>query len=214
MSLFIAADWAGDPGFRRGATPRCAMAVVSYASAVEIDAALEDVRRARRLRPGFEFKYGDTLESVALAFAERIAQTSVAAVVTVYDKAALDPPWAWGKDDDLLAALMARAILLLPRESVEGARVFVDGDAEAKKLARMVRPLLSRQMVAWGLDYRIGKITKGESSKNAGIQVADMIGGSAVAAVERRTTDTPMLRRLHGKVTIDVIAQETEKPTK
>lgn len=186
----------------------------SCASAAEIVAALADVRRGRRLRPGFELKYGDTLEAVSLAFAERIAQTSVAAVVTtVYDKAALDPPWAWGKDDDLLAALMPLAILLLPRAEVEDARVFIDGDAEAKKLARMIRPLLSRQMVAWGLDHRIGKITKGEPSTSAGIQVADMIGG-AVAEVEERSTDTPLRRRLRRKVTIGAISQDTEKPTK
>ena len=137
------------------------MAVVVSETTEEIDAALQDVRTRRHMRKGFEFKFARINEPGKIAFIERIAQTSFMGVVVIYDKNAMDPPWAWGKNDALLAQLLMRALLQLPRAAIENAKMIIDGDAEAKKLGGMVRPLLSRDAAARGIDYRIAKIVSG-----------------------------------------------------
>jgi len=210
--VHIAVDWAGDPGFKSGALSYCAMAVVVSETTEEIDAALQDVRTRRHMRKGFEFKFARINEPGKIAFMERIAQTSFMGVVVIYDKNAMDPPWAWGKNDALLAQLLMHGLLQLPRAAIENAKMIIDGDAEAKKLGGMVRPLLSRDAAARGIDYRIAKIVSGDSKAHATLQLADMIGGAAVDAWERGVRDTPLLRQVRGKVTIDVITPDMKKP--
>ncbi len=46
-----------------------------------------------------------------------------------------------------------------PRAAIENAKMMIDGDAEAKKLRTMVRPMLSHDAEARGLDYRIAGIS-------------------------------------------------------
>ena len=166
------------------------------------------------MRRSFEFKHAKAVEPVAIAFMERIAQTSFTSIVVVYDKNAMTPPWAWGKDDDLLCQLLLRGLLQLPREAIENGKMIIDGDAEAKKLARMVRPMLSKELQARGLNYRLNKIVRGDSKTHACIQLADMIGGAVVYSIERGVRETDVLRKVRGKVLIDAITSEMEKPAK
>ncbi len=50
---------------------------------------------------------------------ERMARTSFRGIVVIYDKDAMTPPWAWGKNDDLLAQLLMRGLLHLTRREME-----------------------------------------------------------------------------------------------
>jgi len=210
----IAVDWAGDPGFKSGALSYCAMAVVVSDTAAEIGAALQNVRTGKRMRKGFEFKFARTNEPAKIAFMERVAQTSFTGIVVIYNKNVMNPPWAWGKNDDLLAQLLIRGLSHLPRSAIENAKMMIDGNAEAKKLGRMVRPMLSHDAERRGIDYRLAKIVSGDSREHGALQLADMIGGAAVDAWEQGVQETPLLRRVRGKVTIDVITPDMEKPAK
>ncbi len=214
--VHIAVDWAGDPGFKKtvkgGSLPYCAMAIVVSETADEIEAALRDVRLTRRLRKDYEFKYTKAYPAVKDAFMEAVAKTSFTAIVVIYHKDAMDPPWAWGKNDDLLAQLLMRGLLHLPRTAIENAKMMIDGDAEAKKLRTMVRPMLSHDAEARGLDYRIAGISTGDSRQHAPLQLADMVGGAAVETWERGMRLTPGLRKVRHRVTIDVITPDMKKP--
>lgn len=217
--MHIAVDWPGDPGFKKaekkgGSLPYCAMSIVAMETIEEIEAAARDVRVARKLAKDYEFKYAKTYPAVKDAFMDRMARTSFTGIVVIYDKEAMDPPWAWGKNDDLLAQLLVRGLLQLPRTASEDAKVMIDGDAEAKKLARLVRPILSQDAKERGLNYRIAGITSGDSRRHASLQLADMIGGAAVETWERGMDPTPGLRKVGEKVTVDVITADMQKPAK
>ncbi len=188
------------------------MSIVVSETTEEIEASLRDVRLARRLSKDREFKYTKTYPAVKDALMEAIARTSFTAVVVIYDKDIMDPPWAWGKNDDLLAQLLMRGLLQLPRTAIENAKMMIDGDAEAKNVGRIIRPMLSRDAVARGLDYRIAGITTGDSRRHAPLQLADMIGGAAVETWQRGMQWTPGLRKVRHKVTIDVITPDMKKP--
>lgn len=49
---------------------------------------------------------------------ERMARTSFRGIVVIYDKDAMALPWAWGKNDDLLAQLLMRGLLHLTRREM------------------------------------------------------------------------------------------------
>lgn len=214
--LHIAVDWPGDPGFKKsdkgGSLSYCAMSIVVSDTPEEIETALRDVRLARRLSMGREFKYTKTYPAVKDAFMEAVAKTSFTGIVVIYDKEAMNPPWAWGKNDDLLAQLLMRGLSHLPRAAIENAKMMIDGDAETKKVGRIVRRMLSHDAVARGLDYRIAGITTGDSRQHAPLQLADMISGAAVETWQRGMQWTPGLRKVRHKVMIDVITPDIEKP--
>jgi len=197
---------------RGGSLPYCAMAIVVSETAEEIDAARREVCRTRGLGETFEFKHAKTHPSRKAWFMERMARTSFTGIVVIYDKDAMDPPWAWGKNDELLAQLLLRGLRHLPRAAIENAKMMIDGDAEAKKLGRMIRLLLSHDAEARGLDYRVAKIVSGDSKAHGPLQLADMIGGAAVEAWKQGVRETPLLRLVRGKVMIDVITPDMEKP--
>jgi hypothetical protein len=46
-----------------------------------------------------------------------------------------------------------RGLSHLPRAAIENAKMMIDGDAEAKKVGRIIRRMLSHDAVARGLDY-------------------------------------------------------------
>ncbi len=127
--VHIAVDWPGDPGFKSGALSYCAMSVVVSETTEEIDTALQDVRTRRHMHKGFEFKFARTNEPGKIAFMEAIAQTSFTGIVVIYNKNAMDPPWAWGKNDALLAQLLMRALLQLPRAAIENAKMIITSGA-------------------------------------------------------------------------------------
>ena len=210
--MYIAVDWAGDPGFKSGALSYCAMAIVVSETTEEIDAALQDVRTTRGLGSNFEFKHSKTHLVRKQWFMERMAKIAFTSIVVIYDKNVMEPPWSWGKNDDLLAQLLLRGLLQLPRPAIENAKMVIDGDAEAKKLGRMIRRLLSHDAKTRGLDYRIDKIVSGDSTAYGTLQLADMIGGAAVEAWQQGVRDTPLLRLVRGKVASDVITPDMEKP--
>ncbi len=216
--MHIAVDWPGDPGFKRskkgGSLPYCAMAIVVSDTAEEIDTALQELCSARGLGQSFEFKHAKTHPTRKEWFMDRMAQTSFTSIVVIYDKDAMKPPWAWGKNDDLLAQLLIRGLLQLPRAAIENAKMTIDGDAEAKKLGNMVRTMLTHDAKARGIDYRIAKIVNGDSKAHGALQLADMIGGAAVDAWEQGVRETPLLRKVRGKVIIDIITPDMEKPAK
>jgi len=77
------------------------------------------VRNAQDLGKSFEFKHAKTHHTHNEWFMERMARTSFRGIVVIYDKDAMTPPWAWGKNDDLLAQLLMRGLLHLTRREME-----------------------------------------------------------------------------------------------
>jgi len=63
-----------------------------------------------------------------------------------------------------------------------------------------------------GIDYRIRKIVSGDSTAHGALQLADMIGGAAVEAWKRGVQETPLLRIVRGKVMIEMVTSDMEKP--
>ncbi len=208
--MHIAVDWPGDPGFKRDSLPYCAMSVVVSDTAQEIEDALTDVRRKRSLpkdKKGkdYEFKFAKTNWPAKQDFMQRVAHTSFTGVVVIYNKEAMTPRWAWGKNDDLLVQLLAHCVLQLPQSAISGSKMMIDGDAEAKKVGRLVKPKLSRVWLNRSLSARLGKIVNGDSKDYGPLQLADMIGGAAVEAWQHDVVYTPLMRPVRSKVTIQVV---------
>jgi hypothetical protein len=216
--LHIAVDWPGDPGFKPGTLSYCAMSVVVSQTAQEIEDALTDVRRKRSLpkdKKGkdFEFKFAKTNLPAKVDFMQRVALTSFRAVVLIYDKDAMSPKWAWGKKDDLLVQLLAGCVLQLTQPEIAGSKMMIDGEAEAKKVGRLVRPKLSEAWTRAGLSARLrSPIVNGDSKDYDPLQLADMIGGAVVEAWQQGVPYTLLMRPVRGKVMWSVVAPGQPKP--
>jgi len=208
--LHIAVDWAGDPGFKPGCLPYCAMSVVVSETAQEIEDALMDVRRKRRLpkdKKGkeYEFKFAKTNVPAKQDFMQRVAHTSFTGIVVIYDKEVMTPKWAWGKKDDLLVQLLAQCVLPLSASIITGSKMMIDGEAEAEKVGRLVRPKLARAWLSCGHSARLRTIVDGDSKDHGPLQLADMIGGAAVEAWQQGVVYTPLMRPVRAKVAIQIV---------
>lgn len=210
----IGIDWSGDPGMKPGSLPRCVMAVVACTDVDALDGALAELRQARSLKKTFEFHYTEIDDAELRSQFMAAVAGKVMATVAVYEKERMVPRWAWGRDTDLLVQLIIHCVMALPPAAIDGAKVVIDGDREAKALRKVLRPALSKSLEQHGITERSAKMVPGRSEDYNIVQVADMIAGATSDIVKRRAKETEFLGVALDDVTVLRITPLMEKPAK
>lgn len=209
--MLLAVDWSGDPGVGPKSQPLCIMAVVAYDDPA-LGVALTKLRAHKGKPNDFEFHYTDIDDrQLKDDFMAAVAHTFVGRIV-VYDKDAMVTRDAWGRDTALLVQLIIQGVLLLPKGTITGAKMTIDGKREVKALERTLRPALSAALRAHDVDDRVSKIRHAPSVGHDGLQLADMIGGAVREAIKRGAKETVFLRRAHTVVRVIRTEPEMEKP--
>lgn len=177
-------DALGDPG-RRGGQPIYAQALVWLGHTdAEVEELFARVRVELGLRVGYEFHARQVTRE---QWKQRMPQRFFAALHEFGLRAEV---WCAGIRKErsglpleytgkrLVNELVARTVMALPREYVEGAPLTIDDQVQDKKapaVTREVRSAINSALIGSGRLYAIGSVRVRESHQCAGIQLADYL---------------------------------------
>jgi hypothetical protein len=175
-------DDSGDPGLRQvaGSSSYFALAMVQMPERTSL-AALAEVRKTFHLPPEFEFKYHKTTTAHKLAFFKAIQKIVFRVRAVVADKSHLDRRLALMSGQDFMIEFAARLIVRASELDIGRDVLIIDGTTPAFR--RQLRIRLSQESRFSGRARPFSKIISGDSRREDGLQLADMIAGAAARYV-------------------------------
>lgn len=192
MTQYHFLDDSGDPGLGGTATSssHIALAMVQLTDSTSLPE-LAAVRRAFHFAPTFEFKYHKTKYRHRVALFEAIKPISFRVRAVVVDKSGLDKELADIKGQNLTIEFTARLALRASPLDIANDILIIDGTTP--QFRRRLRVRLSQECRKSGRAHPFSKIVSGDSSREDGLQLADMIVGAVrhyVIGIEREQYQT------------------------
>jgi hypothetical protein len=178
LAQYYCLDESGDPAVSDSASSSShfALAMVQLPERMPI-AQLAAVRKAFHLSPIFEFKYHTTTPEQKRGFFDTIQPFSFRVRVAVIDKSALTKRFALMSGQDFAIEFIIGLTLRAPELDIANDVLIVDGATLI--FLRALRVRLSEECHKTGRVRPFRKIISGDSSRDDGLQLADMIVGAA-----------------------------------
>lgn len=178
MPHFFYLDDSGDPGLTgaEGSSSHFALAMVQLVDTQPISA-LTEVRQKFHFKPDFEFKYYTLRREIKEAFFHAIRAVPFRVRIAVADKARLEPRWRKLTGQKVLLEMTAGLIMRADPLDMADDVLIVDGATRA--FCRALRVRLSEECRRVARVRPLGKITGGKSDREDGLQMADMLAGTA-----------------------------------
>lgn len=177
MAQYHFLDESGDPGLSGSATSSShfALAMVQMVNREPLPE-LEELRSRFRL-PGFEFKYQKTTAVHKEAFFSTVRAIPFRVRAVVVEKASLDKRFATLSGQDIVIEFIVGLALRAPELDLTDDTLIIDGTTPAFR--RALRIKLSEECARIGRRSRpFRKIISGDSRREDGLQLADMIVGA------------------------------------
>lgn len=177
MTQFHYLDDSGDPGLSgaKGSSSYFVLAMVQLAEHAPLPQ-LEHLRRQFHFDPTFEFKLYKTKERHRLAFFETIRTIPFRVRSVVVDKSRLGEEFTRLSGEQLTIKFIARLVMRISELDLANDTLIVDGTVPVFRHKLRVR--LSQECRRLGRPRLFGKIIGGDSNREDGLQVADMIVGA------------------------------------
>ncbi len=187
MTYYHHVDDSGDPGLSDAptASSHFALAMVQLAERAPLPE-FAALRQALHLEPAFEFKYHKAKPHQKTVFFKVIQTVSFRVRAVVVDKTRLEKRFADLRGQDFAVEFLSRLALRASDMEVANDILVIDGATPA--LIRALRVRLSEDCRAMERVRPFKKIVGGDSSREDGLQLADMLAGAIrhhVMGVER-----------------------------
>jgi hypothetical protein len=171
-------DDSGDPGLSKtgGSSSHFALAMVQLADTIPLPE-LATARRQLHFPPTFEFKYFKSKPNHKAAFFQAVKPVEFRVRAVVVDKADL-PRWlASARGEELAIELIVR--LAVRSSELDIGTDFLIVDQATPEFRRKLRIRLSTEYRRLNRVRAFKKIAGGNSAREDGLQLADMIAGAA-----------------------------------
>ncbi len=186
MTQYHYLDESGDPGFdiAGGASPYFVLVLVQLAERAPL-LQLTELRKSRRLPPNFEFKYHKTTAAQKAEFFKAIRVVPFRIRAVVVDKANLDDSVTRMGGQDLTIYFVTQLVLRASALDIANDVLVIDGATPAFRGALRIR--LSEECRKTGRVRPFKKIVGGDSKREDGLQLADMIAGAILHSVAKNS---------------------------
>ncbi len=184
MTQYHYLDESGDPGLdiAGGASIHFALSLVQLTERAPLPK-LANLRRSRRLPPNFEFKYHKTTAAQKVAFFKAVQTVPFRIRAVVIDKANLDRSVRQMSGRDLMLHFVTQLALRVSALDIANDVLVIDGATPAFR--RALRIKLSKECRKMGRARPFKKIIGGDSRREDGLQLADMIVGAILHSVAK-----------------------------
>ena len=184
MTQYHFLDESGDPGFNilGGASSHFVLALVQLPTRAALPE-LAELRRLRRLSPAFEFKYHKTTKVQKRAFFKCIEPIPFRVRAVVVDKVRLGSSFRRMNGRAFMVYFLTHLTLRASPLDIANDVLVIDGATPA--LRRASRVSLSKKCRETGRIRPFKKIVGGDSKREDGLQLADMIAGAIMHHVVR-----------------------------
>lgn len=200
-------DWSGDPGDpnKKGASRWLVIAAVHINLDLleHVGAVLDALRRERKLREGYFFKFKNSTDHIKEAFFASLEHAPITATVLTVDKFALPEEWfSKTRGNDRIIRLISHLICQLPDELIAGHLITVDlSPSEAAILLKLRQSIRDTLTAASRSTPRKIRALQDDRGNGFPIQIADMIAGLLHSELEMRNAQAGT-KWLRGKLTI------------
>jgi len=184
LGCFVYLDESGDTGFkfRSGSSVYFSITILIVFDPIPLNAAIEDLRRQRRLDERFEFKFARVNPDLRMDFMYLLRKHDLLIRTLVVDKRLLTLPHM--QKTETFYNYLVRQLLSNDGGRILDATLILDERAKGKKSKQELATYLRRQLNQTGT-RRISSIKYHESHRDNLLQAVDMASGAIYARFSR-----------------------------